>query len=267
MAIHVACPLCHQQLELPDQFAGRTVRCRKCKDWFIAGSAPVVCHEALPPKSVGTRQSPKIRQPDLREQPTEPVRLKCPVCGKTLQIKGETVGQKTKCPACKTAFVAELETAVAERETPPKVPARENPLTNRWVIGLAAFCVLAAGILVGVLANRQKSELEQARIPDPVAVEPAPGQSAPATPTKQTEPPDPPLTEKQKAAAADAIKALGRIDAAVEVGVTYQQYGQLVIDAKAVVNEAERILNPTPAAPSSEHVVDGGGGVLKEKQQ
>src|SRR6516164_9478176 len=77
MAIHVACPLCHQQLELPDQFAGRTVRCRKCKDWFIAGSAPVVCHEALPPKSVGTRQSPKIRQPDLREQPTEPVRLKC----------------------------------------------------------------------------------------------------------------------------------------------------------------------------------------------
>jgi hypothetical protein len=95
---------------------------------------------------------------------------------------------------------------------------------------------------VEVLANRKKSEPEQARTPGPVAVEPAPGQSAPAKPPKKIEPPDPPLTEKQKAAAADAIKALGRIDAAVEVGVTYQQYGQLVIDAKAVVNETARVL-------------------------
>src|SRR5207253_2435051 len=60
--------------------------------------------------------------------------------------------------------------------------------------------------------------------------------------SKQSSPPPVVLTEKQKAAAADAIKALGRIEAAVEVGVNHQQYGQLVIDAKAVVNEAERTL-------------------------
>jgi hypothetical protein len=50
------------------------------------------------------------------------------------------------------------------------------------------------------------------------------------------------LSGKQKEAASNAIKALGKIEAAVQVGVNYQQYGQLVIDAKAAVNEAERIL-------------------------
>jgi hypothetical protein len=38
------------------------------------------------------------------------------------------------------------------------------------------------------------------------------------------------------------MRPLGRIEAAVQVGVTYQQYGQLIIDAKAVVNQAERTL-------------------------
>jgi hypothetical protein len=54
--------------------------------------------------------------------------------------------------------------------------------------------------------------------------------------------PEKPLTDKQKAAATDAIKALGKIEAAVQVGVNFQHYGQLVIDAKAVVNEAKRTL-------------------------
>jgi len=58
----------------------------------------------------------------------------------------------------------------------------------------------------------------------------------------QPQPPRVWLTEKQKSAAADAIKALGRVEAAVQVGVNFQQYSQLVIDAKAVVNEAERTL-------------------------
>jgi hypothetical protein len=48
--------------------------------------------------------------------------------------------------------------------------------------------------------------------------------------------------EKQKAAATDAIKSLGKIKAAVEVGVNLRQYSQLVIDAKAAVNEAEGTL-------------------------
>jgi len=36
MAIHVTCPSCNKQVGLPDQFAGRKVRCKKCKAEFIA---------------------------------------------------------------------------------------------------------------------------------------------------------------------------------------------------------------------------------------
>jgi hypothetical protein len=50
------------------------------------------------------------------------------------------------------------------------------------------------------------------------------------------------LSSKQRTAADDALKALKKIEAATQVGVNYQQYGQLVIDAKAQVNEASSAL-------------------------
>ncbi len=46
------------------------------------------------------------------------------------------------------------------------------------------------------------------------------------------------LSNKQDPAVSDAIKALRRIEAAVQVGVNFQQYGQLLIEAKSQVNEA-----------------------------
>ena len=39
--------------------------------------------------------------------------------------------------------------------------------------------------------------------------------------------------------AKEALKALRKIEAATEVGVTYQQYRQLLIEAQAEVNEAK----------------------------
>ena len=50
------------------------------------------------------------------------------------------------------------------------------------------------------------------------------------------------LSSKQKTAADNALKSLKKIEAATQVGVNYQQYGQLVIDAKAQVNEAASVL-------------------------
>jgi hypothetical protein len=46
------------------------------------------------------------------------------------------------------------------------------------------------------------------------------------------------LSAEQRKLAEDALKALRKVEAATQVGVSYQQYGQLVIDAKAQVNEA-----------------------------
>jgi hypothetical protein len=50
------------------------------------------------------------------------------------------------------------------------------------------------------------------------------------------------LSSTQRTAADDALTSLRKIKAATEVGVNYQQYGLLVIDAKAKVNEASRVL-------------------------
>jgi hypothetical protein len=50
------------------------------------------------------------------------------------------------------------------------------------------------------------------------------------------------LSSKQQAAVDEALKALKKVDAATSVGVNYQQYGSLVIDAKASVNEASALL-------------------------
>jgi hypothetical protein len=46
------------------------------------------------------------------------------------------------------------------------------------------------------------------------------------------------LSGRQRAATKNVLTALKKIQAAVEVGVSYQQYSQLVIEAKAAVNEA-----------------------------
>lgn len=43
-------------------------------------------------------------------------------------------------------------------------------------------------------------------------------------------------------AAIDAVKSLRKIEAATQVSVSYLQYSQLVIDAKAQVNEASSVL-------------------------
>jgi MltA-interacting protein MipA len=44
--------------------------------------------------------------------------------------------------------------------------------------------------------------------------------------------------QASNAAAGEALRALRKVAGAVEVGVNYQQYGQLVIEAKAAVDEA-----------------------------
>src|SRR5438046_598475 len=50
------------------------------------------------------------------------------------------------------------------------------------------------------------------------------------------------LSSKQKTAASEAVAALRKVHAATQVGVNYQQYGMLVIEAKDKVNNANATL-------------------------
>lgn len=46
------------------------------------------------------------------------------------------------------------------------------------------------------------------------------------------------LSGKQRAATETAIKSLRKIEAATQVGITFVPYGQLIVEAKAAVNDA-----------------------------
>lgn len=50
------------------------------------------------------------------------------------------------------------------------------------------------------------------------------------------------LSSKQRSAAEEAMKSLRKLSASTQVGVNYQQYGGLIIDAQAQVNEALAVL-------------------------
>jgi hypothetical protein len=49
-------------------------------------------------------------------------------------------------------------------------------------------------------------------------------------------------TEKRKSPTQDAIRALRKVEASTQVNSSYSQYSELVIDAKAEVNEVPRVL-------------------------
>ena len=54
----------------------------------------------------------------------------------------------------------------------------------------------------------------------------------------------------------EALDALRKIQAATQVGVNYQQYGQLVIDAKAKTNSASRLLPEGSIKKEMEAAID-----------
>src|SRR5262249_13298421 len=106
------------------------------------------------------------------------------------------------------------------------------------IIGLAVGAVLLVGLavtLLVILAERDTKAKEdaearaaEARAEEDAEARAAEGRAAGAGRVAE--------------GTAKAINALGRIEAAVEVGVTYGRLGELLGDAKAAVNEAERVL-------------------------
>ncbi len=187
------------------------------------------------------------------------IRLKCPYCSKKLKVKDDAAGQHVRCPSCTYSFVAmtdpigsvpdmqshtgplpewmnerrspEWENISAnndprrERETGPGSPRlkrRRSSAAPLWIgLGiLGALVFLGVGGTVVVLIIQRLNRT---------------GPNAPAEGRVR-------LTDEQKAAGDSATKELGRIEAAVQVGVSYQNYSKLVIDAKAATNEASRTL-------------------------
>lgn len=180
-----------------------------------------------------------------------PISVVCPPCARKLRAPDKAAGRRTKCPKCGTTVVIPItgeefsepidadarpqsinsvEPSALRSKSPPaptpptaetistflpsRKPNKNGSRAGLWIamaVGIFVFFAVTIGVALWATGFFVSGRT-------------------------------PKLTEKQKAAAADAIKALGRIEAAVEVGVNFQQYSQLLIDAKPVVNEAERML-------------------------
>lgn len=54
----------------------------------------------------------------------------------------------------------------------------------------------------------------------------------------------------------DALESLRRVQAAVQVGVSYQRFGEILIDAKARTNAASRVLPDGPVKTELNAVMD-----------
>jgi hypothetical protein len=196
-------------------------------------------------------------------------KLICRNCSTKYEVDYDLAGKVLKCPACHQHSVMPLPSPYEPKEDSDEPPTQSSsvPVSPRtmpiWVwavvIGASSLILLPLGFILGRASVGSSADAKKPTIPDPgnrivneknpVIPDPRAPQRVKDADTAANQSKDKPslhfpvmLTEKQKAAAADAIKALGRVEAAVEVGVNYRQYSQLVIDAKAVVNEAKRAL-------------------------
>jgi hypothetical protein len=111
------------------------------------------------------------------------IRFRCTSCKYQLQTADANAGKKATCPKCQKVVIVPAPVREAPKlrpdplpSNPPPAPVRANPLASPWLIGTAGFCVLAVGILVGVLATRKKSEPESDRSDGPLVVQPTPAQ-------------------------------------------------------------------------------------------
>ena len=57
MAVQLACPVCKQQLQVPDTALGKNVRCQKCKHVFVAAD-PVIEAIAIAPEATAVSEQP-----------------------------------------------------------------------------------------------------------------------------------------------------------------------------------------------------------------
>jgi hypothetical protein len=210
-----------------------------------------------------------------------PIEIACPSCAALLRAPDKLAGKQAKCPKCGKPVPVPAPSQDVDVDLicghPEDVPVDDDtadeviddlqddePIVRRgrrqeksgkllWMaLPLGGLACITVGIVIGVAITFFVMTDRKERLPQ--VVEQASKSNNKETAeekratvkanqqSKESSKAPPGLTEKQKTAAADAVKALGRIEGAVQVGVNFKRYGELVGDAKAVVNEAERTL-------------------------
>lgn len=122
MPIVVNCE-CGKQLRIPEQYAGKKVKCPSCGDPLLV---------AVPQKN-GPSKKPVVPASKPAATPAV-IKFECEECGRAMQARTEYAGRKAKCPGCQTLVTipepeeeAEAAEAVEEEESPrPHIQAGKS---------------------------------------------------------------------------------------------------------------------------------------------
>src|SRR5438270_176083 len=127
MPVLISCQ-CGKQLRVPDEYAGRRVKCPVCGQ---PTSVPNGTAATAPPQTAAYQPpAPPPAPPGLptATAPAGMIRFTCGACGKQMQAKAEFAGRSTRCPGCQSAVLIadpQNETIDARanvRVGPPAVP-------------------------------------------------------------------------------------------------------------------------------------------------
>jgi hypothetical protein len=184
-----------------------------------------------------------------------PITATCPNCGQPAKAPDSAAGKAVRCPACKERFSLPAQ-GIANR-LPAQAPTRPIPAPARgsgspppvdvelvpvaavdgspapkhrrgllWPIVCSVLGALVIAIgTVGWMARPPASRRDD-------------GQGGAGLKIPDAKP----WTREQKDAAGGVVRALGKVEAALEVGVNFRAYGDLVIAAKAEFNEADGVI-------------------------
>ncbi len=99
------CPHCGAKGSADDSLQGKTVRCGKCGESFVA----------------------KAKSETVTSTTAEKISVSCPFCGKSGQMDSSLHGRSVTCPACGKSFIAgEKPVAEAVEPPPPQSVQREG---------------------------------------------------------------------------------------------------------------------------------------------
>ncbi len=113
MPLLVTCSGCQTKMRVPEQFAGKTIKCPKCGE----GTRAVASDSTDP--APATSQSPAAIAP-ATEVASPPVSralaVTCAACDKKLQVKAELAGKTVRCPGCGKGVKVPAPAAPTEEE-------------------------------------------------------------------------------------------------------------------------------------------------------
>jgi ribosomal protein S27E len=173
MAIKVHCPTCKKNLAVPDEAAGKKVRCRGCKNILpVPAAAARPGPAAVPvsaPADAEALAASVFSDPPPAAAVEEPqfVEFKCPQCDEPLKLSADLAGKQSPCPSCRRIIKVPLpqkREAADWRNQQKKLPsgARQNFESDQPEGALAAT---AASTAVSQEALQEAGVIKEEREP------------------------------------------------------------------------------------------------------